>query len=152
MNDAAAPLHASGADRLDGASDGRSRMPVPIGRLLARRRALTDEQIDRVLDHQRAHGTRFGESAVALRVATRSQVAAALAEQFDYATLEDGDDRPWAAALPVAAQPAGAVAESFRSLRSTLLPAGPRQRILAVVSAEHGDGRSFVAANLAVAF
>jgi len=126
----------------------------PIGQILRRLRSLTDEQIEQILQHQREHGTRFGEAAVALDLATGDEVLWALSQQFHYPYLPKAR---WAAGseLVTATDPFGDVAESFRDLRSRLMmgatPDEPR-RALAVISRDTGDGKTFFAANLAVAF
>lgn len=76
---------------------------------------------------------------------------AALPGQSDHAVAAGGMDRE----LAVLADPLGAQAEAFRELRSRLLlEALPESApfTLAVLSAQAGDGRSYVAANLAAAF
>lgn len=124
-----------------------------IGQRLRTVRALTDAQIEQILLHQRQHGIRFGDAAVALKLATRDEVTRALAQQFDF---------PYAARercrlsdeLVTATQPFGDQAEVFRNLRTRLLlehldPPHPRLA-LAVVSTDIGDGKSYCAANLAI--
>lgn len=125
---------------------GRSRLgellPVP----------LTPDEADRVGDQQRARGMRFGEVAVELGLASQADVDWALSRQYGFAWMRAGE----AAALPElvqAREPFGAAAEAFRDLRAHLMNQPElAQRALAVVSAQSGDGRSFVAANLAIAF
>ncbi len=125
----------------------------PIGQLMVQAQTLTGRQVERVLAYQRRRGIRFGEAAVALGFAGREDVLRALARQFSY---------PYAAAegaglsqeLVMANQPFSQEVEAFRDLRSQLLmslmlPSGIR-RAVAVISANIGDGKSFVAANLAV--
>jgi protein-tyrosine kinase len=76
---------------------------------------------------------------------------AALPGQSDHAVAAGGMERE----LAVLADPFGAQAEAFRELRSRLLlEALPESApfTLAVLSAQAGDGRSYVAANLAAAF
>ena len=112
---------------------------------------LTDEDIPRVAACQEARRLRFGEAAVALKLATPADVRAALAAQFDYPCGAEGV----ASELVVAADPFGPQAEAFRELRSRLLlEALPESAplALAVLSAHAGEGRTYVAANLAVAF
>ncbi|MCR4412027.1 MAG: polysaccharide biosynthesis tyrosine autokinase [Thermoguttaceae bacterium] len=55
-------------------------------------------------------------------------------------------------ALPMARQPAAPENESFRTLRTALALTHPEARQLAVTSAEPGDGKTTVLANLAVGF
>jgi protein-tyrosine kinase len=70
--------HAAG-----GADDaGVQVLDMPIGRLLRHAMTLTDEQVERVLTYQREHRLRFGEAAVALKLATDDDVVWALSQQF----------------------------------------------------------------------
>jgi protein-tyrosine kinase len=123
-----------------------------IGELIREIRDLTDAQVERIVEHQRKHGTRFGESAVALRMASGDEVLWALSQQFDYPYAREGGLKR-SRELVAAAEPFGEQAEAFRELRSQLLAdtEAPR-RAYAIVSPDRGDGRSYVAANLAIAF
>jgi protein-tyrosine kinase len=76
----------------------------------------------------------------------------ALSQQFHFPYALEGTDET-DSELVVAADPFSAHAEAFRELRSQIMFEGPApRRAVAVVSPDHGDGRSYVAANLAVAF
>ncbi|PXW97149.1 receptor protein-tyrosine kinase [Sphaerotilus hippei] len=125
-----------------------------IGRIMQAAKDLTEAQIAQILEHQRKYGMRFGEAAVSLHLATAEEVTWALSKQFQYPYSPGRfNNNP---ELVVAADPFGDMAENFRDLRSSLSmgilsPTSPRQA-LAVVSTETKDGRSFVAANLAVSF
>jgi chain length determinant protein tyrosine kinase EpsG len=125
-----------------------------IGDLIRETRKLTDEQIQQIAAYQREHGVRFGEAAVALKLATRDDVVWALSQQFHYPyALAQSVQNP---ELVVATNPFSDEAEVFRELRSqllmgTLAPDEPR-RALAIASPNPGDGKSFLAANLAIAF
>jgi protein-tyrosine kinase len=112
---------------------------------------LTDDEIARIASCQKERGLRFGEAAVALHLAAEQDVSAALAAQFDY-PFGLGAAEP---ELVVAADPFGAQADAFRELRSRLLlealpESGPCT--LAVLSAHAGEGKTYLAANLAAAF
>jgi len=125
-----------------------------IGALLVQARVLSIEQVNQVLDHQRKSGRRFGEAAVRLGFATKDDVNFALAQQFHFPLLRAGS--MLSDSLVCAHHPFGRQAESIRALRAqltatTLAPAPPRLP-LAVVGVGRGEGRSFVAANLAIAF
>lgn len=122
----------------------------PLGAYLRDAGKLSEEEIARVAARQKEQGLRFGEAAVALKLVAEGDVRAALAAQFDYPFGLDDVDRE----LVVAADPFGAQAEVFRELRSRLLlealpESGPFT--LAVLSAHSGEGRTYLAANLAVA-
>jgi protein-tyrosine kinase len=126
-----------------------------IGDYLRNMRSLNDQQMDRIAEYQHDNGLRFGEAAIALRLATSDDVLWALSQQFDYPYAQ-GSKEAFADELIAAIDPFGDQAEAFRELRSQLLmgalaEGGPR-RALAVLSPDVGDGRSFLAANLAVCF
>lgn len=126
-----------------------------IGDFLRRARSLSDEQVEQILQHQRKRGIRFGEAAVALKLATPDEVLWALSQQFHYPYALD-HAREFNEELVVAIEPFGQQAEVFREIRSQLMMGvlAPEQRrsALAVVSCDPGDGKSFFAANMAIAF
>jgi protein-tyrosine kinase len=123
----------------------------PIGELLRATCDLTDEQIDRIAAYKRGSGLRFGEAAVALRLVQRDDVLAALSQQFQYPVGLVGHDLN--TELVAASHPFSEQAEAFRELRTRLLELEEGARgALAVVSPDAGDGKTYLAANLAVAF
>lgn len=125
----------------------------PIGQVLAQSKGLEAASIERILRHQRQHGGRFGETAVALGFASEEDIFEALAQQFEYPYLRDTP--VFDSELVCASDPLGDDAHGFRELRAELLAGvldGKVPRALAVVSPERRDGRSYVAANLAIAF
>ena len=125
----------------------------PIGQILAQSKGLEPTTIDRVLQHQRQRGGRFGEIAVAFGLVSEDDVFEALAQQFGYPYLRDPPALD--SELVCACDPLGDDAQGFRELRAELLAGvldGKVPRALAVVSPERGDGRSYVATNLAIAF
>lgn len=124
-----------------------------IGSIIQEAHKLSAEQVERVLSHQRQHGTLFGEAAVALGLVRHDDVLWALSQQFQYPNALSRElDRE----LVTAVQPFSPQAEVFRSLRSQvvmrLAAQGQPQPAIAVVSPEPGDGKTFLAANLAIAF
>jgi protein-tyrosine kinase len=129
-----------------------------IGDLLTEARKLGPEQIEQILAYQRDHGVRFGEAAIALGLARNEDVLWALSQQFHY-HLSSEHGSTLSNELVLAVHPFGRQAEALRALRSQILlrtaPVGTEtevRRALAVVSADSGDGKTFFAANLAVAF
>lgn len=124
-----------------------------IGDILADIRNLTAEQVEQVLRHQREQGVRFGEAAVALGLATRDDVLYALSQQFNYPYAPE-EQRNVSPELVMLREPFGLRAEAFRALRSQIMMrvygAGERTA-LAVISPDSADGKSYTAANLAVA-
>lgn len=127
-----------------------------IGDLISDLRKLDARQIELIVQHQRKHGVRFGEAAIALKLASRSDVLWALSQQFHYPYAAEGGLDGLSSELVAATDPFCDAAEVFRDVRSQLLmdvlaPDEPR-RALAVLSPNVGDGKTYFAANLAVAF
>lgn len=126
-----------------------------IGQLLSQSTGLLPEDINVVLQRQQEHGGRFGQIAIALRLVSPEDVFEALARQFDYPCLSSLDRTFISAELSCAWDPFGDQAQSFRDLRTELLTGvlnDAPASALAILSTQGGDGRSYVAANLAVAF
>lgn len=126
-----------------------------IGDIIRETNNLSAIQVEQVLAYQREHNVKFGEAAVALGFAKRQDVLWALAQQFHYPYSATPGEKI-STELVVASQPFSEAAEVFRDLRSQLITTlyssdGPR-RAVAVISSEAGDGKSFFAANIAVAF
>ncbi len=137
----------------DGPADGLQ--GHAIGNFIRQVRDLTEAQIGQILAYQRDNGLRFGEAAIALKLATSDDVLWALSQQFDY-PYAPGESAPFNAELVAANDPFGEDAEAFRELRSQLMMGavmdGQPRRALAVVSPDVGDGKTFFAANLAISF
>lgn len=130
--------------------------PQSIGHLLQRRRGLSDAQVDQIVSYQGQHGVRFGEAAIALQMASNDDIVAVLAKQSKYPNQQKSNLAQLPPTLQVAVDPASAGAEMFRDLRTqlsmTCMSAERPRRALAVVSAVAGDGKTFIASNLAAAF
>jgi chain length determinant protein tyrosine kinase EpsG len=124
-----------------------------IGEIIREAKGLTDEQVERILKYQRDHGLRFGESAVALGLASDDDVLFALAQQFHYPYAPE-NRRELNPELVTAARPFSQQSEAFRAIRSQVMMrvfnGEDQRRALAVVSANSGDGKTFFTANLAV--
>jgi protein-tyrosine kinase len=125
-----------------------------IGDIIRDARNLSAQEVERVLVYQREKGVRFGEAAVALGLASPDDVLKALAQQFHYpvASAERRDASPELFTLN---HPFSPQAEAVRAVRTQVTMrwakgAAPRGG-LAVVSTANGDGKTFFAANLAVA-
>ena len=124
-----------------------------IGEILRDSRGLTEEQIDQILAHQTKHHLRFGEAAGALRLASEKDVLWALSQQFHC---------PYSAASGLSAElvvngdPFGSQAEGIRGIRSQLILGAQAseqpKRALAILSPDRGDGKSYLAANLAISY
>jgi protein-tyrosine kinase len=130
----------------------------PIGAILVEDGKLSAREIERVLDVQRTHGVRFGEAAVRLGLVTDEEVRYALAKQYDFPHLDAGKSGTSGASreLVAAFAPFHPRTEELRALRTQLLirwyNRDSGRNALVVTSPESGEGRSYVAANLAVVF
>jgi chain length determinant protein tyrosine kinase EpsG len=125
-----------------------------IGSIIAETRNLTVDQVERILQHQRANGIRFGEAAIALGFANADDVLFALSQQFHYPYAAE-DRRKASPELIALNQPFSVQSEAFRAIRSQLMMRlfneGQERRAIAVVSPDSKDGKTYFAANLAVA-
>jgi len=124
-----------------------------IGQILIDAGKLTISDRNRILALQGKEEILFGEAAVALGVLTEEDVRWALSCQYSYPAV-DADDRALARELIAAHDPADPRVEALRCIRSGLMFSGAGKRIktIAVVSADVAEGKTFVAANLAVVF
>ena len=126
-----------------------------IGSILAEEGKLSAEDIERVMDLQQTNGLRFGEAALRLGLITDDDLRCAVAKQYDLPHLVPGSESV-SRELVVAYDPFHPRAEELRALRTQLLmrwsKAGVAHKMLAITSSGRGEGRSYVAANLAVAF
>jgi len=138
-----------GTGRVIARQDGR------LGGILAEEGKLGAGDIERVLELQRVAGIRFGEAALRLGLIAADDLRCAVAKQYGFPYLPSGDGGI-SSELVVAYEPFHPRAEELRALRTQLLirwsNAGIRRRMLAIVSPGSGEGRSYVAANLAVVF
>jgi receptor protein-tyrosine kinase len=124
-----------------------------IGAILVGCGALSDQDVERILELQREKGARFGEAARTLGLLEQRDIDLALSRQFDYPYLRRGESRV-SQSLVAAYEPAHPQVEALRALRSELMlnwfTEDAARKTLAVVSEARGDGRSHIAANLAV--
>jgi receptor protein-tyrosine kinase len=126
-----------------------------IGAILMDEGKLTASDAEQVLARQRELGWRFGEAAIELNLITDSDLRQALAKQYEFPYLVSGPDGV-SKELIAAWDPFHPVVEELRAARTQLLirwynPEAGR-RTLAITSPGAREGRSFVAANLAVTF
>ncbi len=126
-----------------------------IGAILMDEGKLTASDAEQVLARQRELGWRFGEAAIELNLITDTDLRQALAKQYEFPYLVSGPDGV-SKELVAAWNPFHSMVEELRAVRTQLLmrwfnPEAGR-RTLAITSACAREGRSFVAANLAVVF
>ena len=126
-----------------------------IGALLVDEGKLTPREVERVLERQRREKVRFGEAAVRLGYISDDDVRFALAKQYDLPHFTPSADGP-SRELVAAFAPFHPRTEEMRALRTQLLIKwyNPEQgrKCLVIASPEKGEGRSYVASNLAVVF
>src|SRR5258707_4778047 len=126
-----------------------------IGSILAEEGKLGVEDIERVMELQQSKGLRFGEAAQRLGLITEDDLRCAVAKQYDLPHLLPGNESI-SSELVVAYEPFHPRAEELRALRTQLLmrwsKAGVGHRMLVIASPGSREGRSYVAANLAVVF
>jgi len=129
--------------------------PRSIGDILLANGRLSAEDLQRILDQSKQDKVNFGEAALALKLLTQDDIDFALSKQFDYSYLSPTDSS-LSPSLVAAYKPFSRVGENLRAVRSQLMlrwfNGDPMHKILAVVSAGSGDGKSFIAANLAIVF
>ena len=125
-----------------------------IGTILAEQGKLSARDIERLLELQKREGARFGETALRAGLIKAADLRNALAKQYDYPQLLPG--ARISSEIIAAYEPLDPRAEEMRALRTQLqirwYNAGVGQRALAIASPGPGEGRSYVAANLAVVF
>src|SRR5229473_1599161 len=140
---------------IEGSSRVIARQDGKLGSILVEVGKLAPGDIERVLERQRIEEIRFGEAALRLGLITADDLRWAVAKQYDFPHMLPGNERI-SRELVVAYEPFDPRAEELRALRTQLLirwsKAGVRHRVLAVVSPGSREGRSYVAANLAVVF
>ena len=130
----------------------------PIGAILVEEGKLAPREIERVLEVQHAHGLRFGQAAVRLGLVTDEEVRYALARQFDFPHFTPGKSGGMHASreLVAAFAPFHPRTEELRALRTQLLirwyNREAARKALVVASPGPGEGRSYLAANLAIVF
>ncbi len=126
-----------------------------IGTILMDEGKLTEPEAEQVLKRQRELGWRFGEAAIELNFITDADLRQALAKQYDFPYLVSGPEGV-SKELIAAWDPFHPAVEELRSVRTQLLirwyDPGAGRRTLAIASPSAREGRSYVAANLAVVF
>lgn len=126
-----------------------------IGDILVSIGRLSVEDAARIMQRQQNENIKFGDAAIAMKLLTKEDIDLALSRQFDYVYLSD-QDTSLSPELVAAYKPFSKVGENLRAVRSQLMlrwfNTDPGRKVLAVVSPGKGEGRSFIAANLAIVF
>lgn len=126
-----------------------------IGDILVSSGRLSANDAERILQRQQKDKSQFGDAALALKLLKREDIDFALSQQFDYAYLTE-KDTSLSPELVAAYKPFSRVGENLRAVRSQLMlrwfNIDPAHKVIALVSPGSGEGRSFIAANLAIVF
>ncbi|HSV69359.1 MAG TPA: chain length determinant protein tyrosine kinase EpsG [Methylibium sp.] len=128
-----------------------------IGAILVDAGVLSIDSAEAILRLQRQNNLRFGEAGIRLGLLTDADVQFALARQFDFAYLRLSERAKTVSEEVVAAyQPFSVSVDRFRAVRSQLMlrwfDKFEGRQVLSVVGTHRGEGRSYIAANLAVVF
>jgi protein-tyrosine kinase len=125
-----------------------------MGVILIEAGRLKPVQAERISDTQHTFGLPYGECGVKLGILQPEDVRYALSVQFGFPQGKKPGDKV-SPTLVAAIAPAHPAVEAIKALRTQLVLGwldGHDCNTLSIVSAERGDGRSFIAANLAIVF
>lgn len=126
-----------------------------LGAILVDAGKLSIKNVEQILKSQKVENIRFGDAGIKLGLLTQADIQYALANQFDYPYLLTGDSAV-SETLVAAYDPYCQQVETLRTLRSQLMLRRftdySSSKTLAIVSPGKGEGRSFLAANLAIVF
>ena len=137
---------------------GVPRVSRSLGGILIDSGLLKPEDAERVLLLQKEQNLRFGDAAVRLGLLTEADIQYALSRQFAYAYLRktSGEKKPVSDELVAAYEPFSPRVEQLRAIRSQLMlrwfDKVDQRQVLTIVGTERGEGRSYLAANLAIVF
>ena len=127
-----------------------------IGAILMDAGLLSSEGAERILRLQKQEGLLFGDAAMQLGLLSESDLRFALSGQFSYPYIPTSGGKPVSDELVAAFEPFSPLVEQLRSIRSQLLlrwcNKDAHRNTLAIVGASREEGRSYLAANLAVVF
>jgi len=126
-----------------------------LGAILVEQGRLSPTDAEEIQRFAGANGMRFGDAALRLKLLTQDDIDFAIAQQFNYPLLARGGEGGVSDEVVAAYQPQSESIEPLRALRSALslrwFNEGSR-KTLAITSPERSEGRSWIAANLAVTF
>ena len=150
MNATSANVIAAPTAKISPARSDRS-----IGAILIDEGRLKAESAEAILRLQREQGLRFGDAAIQLGLLTQDDIDFAISRQFDYPYLLRGQSGV-SETLIAAYTPFTPQVEALRALRGQLMlrwfDSDISRKALVITSPDRGEGRSFIAANLAIVF
>jgi chain length determinant protein tyrosine kinase EpsG len=126
-----------------------------IGSILVEQGRIGQQDVEEIQRFATQSNIRFGDAALQLNLLTQNDIDVALAQQFNYPLLARGGKSGVADDVVAAYMPQCELVEPLRALRSQLTRRwvnGVGRRILAITSPGRGEGRSWLAANLATVF
>jgi protein-tyrosine kinase len=126
-----------------------------IGAILVEQGRLAAAEVEEIQRYAVRNGMRFGDAAVQLNRVTQRDIEFAIGQQYNYPVLPRSGDGGVADDVIAAHEPQSEIVEPLRALRSQLILRWlntTERRVLAVTSPERGEGRSWLAANLATMF
>jgi chain length determinant protein tyrosine kinase EpsG len=126
---------------------------VSIGALLLKSGKISVSDAERIIALQKQEGLRFGDAAKALGLINDDDIQKALSYQFDFPILTASEEH-FSRELIAAYQPFSAQVEALRAVRGQLMLRWfvDVHKTMALVSPGHNEGRSYMAANLAIVF
>ena len=126
-----------------------------MGDAYVKSKKLTPDEVDAIVQLQEKDQIRFGEAAVRLGLLTKDDVREVLDVQFDYTSFtSNGKLSSISPTLAIVHAPGSEAAEAIKRLRSELLVrfAQNPHSALALLSPLKKEGKSHIAASLAIAF
>ena len=126
-----------------------------FGTILVEQGRLSPSDAEEIQRYAGAHGLRFGDAAIQLRLLTQEDIDFAIAQQFNYPILQRGGEHGVSDDVIAAYNPQSPIVESLRALRSQFIlgwRGDSGRKVLAITSPARGEGRSWLAANLATVF
>jgi len=124
-----------------------------LGSLLVKNGKLKQHDTAKILKFQEKKTLLFGEAAIKLKLVDKRDIERALATQFSFPYI-DAAKHKLGADLVMAYQPFDKEANAIRGIRTQLLFEWDEMEypMMSIVSPVSGDGKSYISANLAVAF
>lgn len=124
-----------------------------IGSILVEQGLLSPADRDEIQRYATEHGIRFGDAAQKMRLLTQGDIDLAIAQQYHYPTLPRGGNDGVSSEVIAGYLPQSEFVEPLRALRSQLnLRWVAEHKVLAITSPGRGEGRSWLAANLATVY
>ena len=126
-----------------------------IGAILVEQGRLNPSDVEEIQQVAEANGLRFGDAAMQLQLLTQQDIDLAVSRQFNYPILPRGGQNGVADDVVAGHSPQSTLVEPLRALRSQLELRwldDSNRKILAITSPGRGEGRSWLAANLATVF